>query len=456
MNETPAERRALEAGEPQVEIAGWGRALRVRARQLEPERLADVPDDVVLSRGLGRSYGDASLPPRPGARVVCTRRADRLLDFDAASGRLRAEAGLSLGTLQRLFLPRGWCVPVVPGTQFVTLGGMVAADVHGKSHHRDGSFGRHVHELRLRLADGRSVRCSEREEPELFRATLGGMGLTGHILEVELGLRRIASPWIYQRTDRFERLEDLLTGLREVGSQWPYTVGWMDTLSSGAAFGRGLVAQGRWAEADEAPPHPPRPPRHVRVPLDVPSAAASLLPFAGRVWNGLSFRFAKRPPGVVAPEPFFHPLDRLGDWNRVFGRRGFFQHQCVLPHDPNDRPARAVLHALRELPMRPHLVVVKDFGEEGSGLLSFPRPGITLALDFPCHPAHTQTVVDRLNGLVREHGGRIYLAKDAHTRRADFPALEPRAERFQNARASWDPKLSIRSALSVRLFGDAP
>ncbi len=447
---------AADAGAPGrfEEISGWGRTLRVRAEQLHPERLDCMPPGVVLTRGLGRSYGDASLPPRPGDRVVCARRADRLLAFDAERGLLRAEAGLSLAALHQIFLPRGWCAPVSPGTQYVTLGGLVAADAHGKNHHRDGSLGRHVTALRLRTAEGQVLECSAQQEPELFDATLGGMGLTGHMLEVELQLAPVTSPWIWQRTDRIAHLSDLLARLREAGSRWPYTVAWLDCLSSGRAFGRGLLMQGRWAHPDEAPATPPGAGRRVRVPVDAPALAARAIPLAGRVWNGLSFRFAGRQEGVMAPEPFFHPLDGLLDWNRLFGPRGFFQHQCVLPYDTGDRAALGFLEAVRQLPMQPHLVVVKDFGAAGRGLLSFPRPGLTVALDFPCHPSHTRPVVERLNALVLERGGRIYLAKDAFSSADQFRAMEPRWEAFQTLRARWDPKTRIRSALSVRLLGD--
>ena len=247
-----------------------------------------------LTRGLGRSYGDASLPPAGALEVAGSALADRLLAFDPESGVLRAEAGLSLREILRLFLPRGFWPPASPGTAFVTLGGMVAADVHGKSHHRDGSFGRHVRALRLLLADGRIVDCDRATQPELFRATLGGMGLTGHILEVELTLQRVPSAWIVEERRRYDGLDELLAALRAAAADWPYTVAWIDTLTPGKALGRGILFAGRWAEAGEAPlfPPPPRPRR--RFPL----RSAGVVPVAVRGAAVQRRRSsARRPPG---------------------------------------------------------------------------------------------------------------------------------------------------------------
>jgi FAD/FMN-containing dehydrogenase len=448
---SPAEAEPPRAA-PRCTLAGWG-GVSAPGCEVRSEDLAAVTRDAALTRGLGRAYGDAALPPPGVERVAGSRLADRILAFDPESGRLRAEAGLSLRALHRSTMPRGFFAPVSPGTEEVTLGGMVAADVHGKNHHVAGTFGRHVEELLLRVGDGRIVRCSPHEEAELFWATVGGMGLTGHVLEVTFRLDRIPSSWILCETLRFPRLVPLVQALREASTQWPFTVAWIDCLAGGDALGRGVLQRGRWCGRDEAPAAPPR----ERFTLPVPFHAPSWLLNRGTATLFNDFFYATGFPGrrVVHPGQFFYPLDRVRDWSRLYGRRGMTQHQCVLPLAGADEVA-AFLATVRRAGGRPFLAVLKDFGAEGSGLLSFPRPGLTLALDFAVD-AQTPALVAALNRHVRELGGRVYLAKDAFTTAVDFAALEgERLARFQQVRRRWDPEVCIRSRLSTRLFGDAP
>jgi FAD/FMN-containing dehydrogenase len=428
-------------------VSGWGRVQRVPARELASESLEQITGAAVLTRGLGRSYGDASLPASPGAVVATSRLANRILAFDEERGVLRAEAGLSLAALNRCFTPRRWFTPVSPGTRSVTLGGMVAADVHGKNHHRQGSFGNHVQRLRIRLAEGDVLECSPQEHAGLFRATIGGFGLTGHILEVELGLERIASPWILQTVEAAEDLEGLLERLRAASAQWPYTVSWVDCLSR-ARFGRGLLICGRWAEPQEGPARPPSPPRSLPVPFEAPGWLLNRL--AVSLFNQLYYR--RRRQGLVAPDAFFYPLDVLSDWNRLYGRQGFIQYQCVLPHSDRHELVGRFMREVSRSGATTLLCVIKDFGAEGVGMLSFPRPGFTISLDIPYRGAATQALVDRLNAFVIDSAGRIYLAKDGLTRRQDFRAMEPRLADWQEARKAWDPARRLRSALSARLF----
>lgn len=460
-------------------VSGWGR-LPVPGHELRSEDLEALTRGARLTRGLGRSYGDSSLPARggegaPGERVpevVATPLADRLLAFDEATGRLRAEAGLSLLALNRLLMPRGWFTPVSPGTQYVTLGGMVAADVHGKNHHVAGTFGRHVESLRIRLAPrdppgagegaedagedaGQIVTCSRREHPDLFRATLGGMGLTGHILEVTLRMQQIPSPWILQESERYPRLENFLDALRRAGEEWPYTVGWIDCLSRGRKMGRGILLRGRWAEPDEAPKRPPAPKRRLSVPFEVPGWVLSRPTI--RLFN-LAY-YHRHPPWmrrrIVHPESFFYPLDVLLHWNRLYGPRGFTQYQCVLPEPDSTARTRRfldLLTGLHRLGGASFLCVIKDCGEEGEGLLSFPRPGVSIALDLPVRHT-TEELVSRLDELVIAEGGRIYLAKDAFTSAEHFRAMEPRLPAFERIRAEVDPRGHLRSAQSVRILG---
>lgn len=441
------------AGAFRTAMAGWGRFPCIEGLQRRSERLDRATEGAALCRGLGRSYGDSALPAVPGDLVVDTTLADRILDFDPDTGVLRAEAGLSLAGLNRLFLGRGWFTPVTPGTQFVTLGGMVASDVHGKNHHVAGCFGEHVRRLTLRVADGRIVRCSDREEAELFRATVGGMGLTGHILEVEFQMQAVPSPWIWGESERIANLDAMVAGLKEAAGRWPMTVGWVDCLARGRHLGRGVLMKGRWAEPDEAPAVPPPPKRRLRVPCELPGfvlCRASMKAFnLAYYWKHLP----RTRRGIEHPETFFYPLDAIDDWNLIYGRRGFTQYQCVLPYAEDNGPARRFLKRFVSGGGMGFLCVIKDCGPEGKGMLSFPRPGISIAIDFPVHPRKTQNLVDRLNELVIAEGGRIYLTKDAFTRKEHFRAMEPRLDAFDAVRRRWDPQGTIRSAQSVRLFG---
>lgn len=434
-------------------IAGWGRQFQ-SATQLVPDALTHAPP--VLFRGLGRSAGDSSLPPPSNPLVVNTTRANRITGFDSSTGRLRAEAGLSLRELNRLFLPRGWCVPVTPGTQFVTLGGMVACDVHGKNHHVDGCFGHHVERLKMRLADGRLLECGPDLERELFLATVGGMGLTGQILEVELTLRPIPTPWIWHESERVDDVEGAVDKLKAASKTWPMTVAWVDGLARGAHSGRGILMKGRWAEPHQAPAHPPSERPAVRFPVQAPEFVLSRLTVGalnfGLYWQHL----ARTRQGLVDPFSFLYPLDFLQDWNLLYGRRGLTQYQCVFPDSAGPGAPRRLLELLERRGASSFLCLLKDCGPQSPAYLSFPRPGTSLALDLPVG-GDTQALIDALNEQVLSEGGRIYLAKDQFTRPEHFRAMEQgRLERFLEARHRWDPHLTFRSAQSVRLFGDRP
>ena len=436
-------------------FAGWGRYPTVTGLGLKSEDLVRITENAALSRGLGRSYGDCSLPADELRPVVETTMADRLLQFDPSTGTLRAEAGLSLRELNRIFLRRGWFTPVTPGTQMVTLGGMVASDVHGKNHHVDGCFGEHVDGLKMRVADGRIIECSDQQEAELFRATIGGMGLTGHILEVEFRMQRIPTPWIWRESRRMDNLDDMIAGLKEAAAGWPMTVGWIDCLAKGSSLGRGILIRGRWAQPREAPEAPPGRKRRFRVPMQLPNLALcrpSMKAFnLAYYWKHIQ----RESRGIEHPETFFYPLDSLDDWNLIYGRRGFTQYQCLLPHAEDNGPARRFLNLFISGGGMGFLCVIKDCGPQGKGTLSFPRPGISIAMDFPIHAKKTQPFVDSLNELVIAEGGRIYLTKDAFTRAEHFRAMEPRADAFNAVRRRWDPQAKLRSALSVRLLGDS-
>lgn len=432
-------------------ISGWGRQF-VEAFEWAPEDLRAAP--LVLFRGLGRSYGDSSLPPASNPRVVRTTRANRVLSFDGATGALHAEAGLSLYDLNRISLPRGYFIPVTPGTEQVTLGGMVAADIHGKNHHQAGCLGSHVTRLTMRVADGRVLSCSPTEERELFLATVGGMGLTGQILEVELPLQRIPSPWILQESERVPDVDTYVEKLAEAAHQWPMTVGWIDCLTRGAGMGRGILMKGRWAQPEEAPATFPGELPQLALPFQAPELA--LNPLTVRAFNTAYFHRhpVEKKVEVVSPFTFFYPLDFVHDWNKGYGPRGLTQYQCVLPTSAGQGAARRFLDRLTSLGGASFLCVIKDCGPESPAYLSFPKPGISVALDIPVRD-QTQALVDALNEHVLGEGGRIYLAKDGFTRPEHFRAMEPRLPRFLEVRERWDPQHLFRSAQSARLFGDA-
>jgi decaprenylphospho-beta-D-ribofuranose 2-oxidase len=437
---------------PGSTLCGWGR-LSVPGRELLSEDLETITKGAALSRGLGRSYGDSSLPALADDRVAGTRLANRILAFDPTTGILRAEAGLSLLEVNRLFIPRGWFPPVTPGTKYVTLGGMVASDVHGKNHHREGCFGAHVRSLRVRLADDSVVECSPTENSDLFYATIGGMGLLGHILEVEFVLHPIPSAWLVVESERVGGIDEYLAGLGAAALEWPMTMGWIDCLNGGRSLGRGILLAGRWASPDEAKRDPPRAPSERTLPVDLPNWALNRV--TGRMFNTAYYwkHLARKKRGLMAPDPFFYPLDALLHWNRGYGSRGFTQHQCVIPREAGAPAVREFMSLVTKLGGASPVCVIKDCGPEGKGLLSFPLEGTSIAIDMAVSP-DIQRIVDRLNEFVIAAKGRVYLTKDRFTRADHFRAMEPRLDAFLAAREKWDKGRRLRSAQSVRIFGD--
>lgn len=437
-------------------LAGWGNFPRVACRTADADsvaearrRLAEAP---LIARGCGRSYGDAALQPN---LTLLTRRLDRLIAFAPDSGVLTCEAGVTLATVLEVFLPRGWLPPVTPGTRFVTMGGMVASDVHGKNHHVAGSFGRHVRRLALLLADGRVVECSREAEPELFAATIGGMGLTGLILRVEVALMRVETAFIRQQVRRAGTLDAALAALEEAAGS-TYSVAWIDCLSGGRSLGRCLVSRGEVATPDELPPAAraaplsPPPRRTRRVPLDLPGWV--LNPWSVQAFNALYYHAAPARPltSVVPMEHFFYPLDALLEWNRIYGRAGFTQYQCVLPRQAGTYALKVLLGAIQRSGAGSFLAVLKLFGGAGDGMLSFPMEGYTLALDFPLR-APVLGLLQELDVVVADHGGRLYLAKDARASPYMLRRGYPRLDRFQAVRARVGAVGRLHSLLAERL-----
>ena len=402
-----------------MELSGWGRypvldcqVARLRRRDELGDLLAR--NRTLIARGNGRAYGDAALNP---GLTLCMLAMDRLQAFDPNTGLLTCQAGVRLSDILATFVPRGWFPAVVPGTELVTVGGMIAADVHGKNHHRDGSFGAHVESLTLATGDGETRRCSRSENPDLFRATLGGMGLTGVILSASFRLRPIDSAFILAETIATRDLDDTLALFEGSGNR-PYSVAWIDCLARGAKLGRSLVSRGGWLARGSLPvrlasnPLRPASPAKLAVPIDAPSALLNRSSI--RLFNALHYRRGRvrRGERPVHYGSFFFPLDRIEAWNRLYGRRGFVQYQCVLPKAESRRGVRALLECVAAAGSGPFLTVLKLFGPAGEGMMSFPLEGYTLALDFPMRSG-TVALLHRLDAITHARGGRVYLAKDA-------------------------------------------
>ena len=438
-------------------LSGWGRYPTTEttlARPSTPEaaRIATAELKGSIARGNGRAYGDAAIGT---SSTISMKALDRFRSFDGEAGRVTVEAGVLLADLIRVLLPRGFFPKVVPGTCFVTIGGAIAADVHGKNHHIDGGFGDHVESLVLATAAGEVVRASRNENADLFFATIGGMGLTGTILEATLDLRRVETGWIWQRTIVAPDLAAALAAL-DASETATYSVAWIDGAAKGASLGRSLVFLGEHVRLDEldgkalANPFPRLEDPFFSVPVDFPSFALNR--WSVSAFNELYFRLGARRAGdpfLVAAKPYFFPLDGLGAWNRIYGRHGFLQHQCVLPADRGPAALAEILGRVTAHGNASFLAVLKKLGPS-NGLLSFPFPGYTLALDFPL-TRKSFDFLEVLDRLVVAAGGRLYLAKDARQSAATFEAGYPSLNRFREIRKMVDPSGRIRSCLAERL-----
>ena len=429
-------------------LAGWGnypraevRALGIRGRAEAVRAVGAEPS--LIARGNGRAYGDAAL--NSGATLLMTR-SNRLLAFDEATGSLTCEAGVLLSEILDLFVPRGWFVPVTPGTKFVTIGGMIAADVHGKNHHGAGSFGEHVESLDLALADGSVATCSPTQEPELFAATCGGMGLTGVILTARFRLMRIESPFIRQETYRTANLAETITLLNDTAS-WTYSVAWIDCLARDQALGRSIVFLGEHATAHEARAAKQPRSRSLAMPINAPAFALNR--WTVSAFNGLYYGRERPRSAIVGYDGYFYPLDAIHNWNKLYGRAGFVQYQCVLPRHSAAIGMETLLRRIAQSGRGSFLSVLKQFRPQ-DGLLSFPMEGLTLALDFAVD-RQTLALLTELDAVVADHGGRIYLAKDARWTTQHLQRGYPRLEEFRAIRRRVDPSGKFSSLLSQRL-----
>jgi FAD/FMN-containing dehydrogenase len=401
---------------------------------------------------MGRSYGDAPLNAQGG--VICHSRLNRFLAFDAQSGVLECEAGVSLAEILRYFLPRGFFLPVTPGTKFVTVGGAIAADVHGKNHHQDGTFGNFVLDFKLLTPMGGILSCSANNNREVFWATLGGMGLTGVILSARMKLRPVASAWMQVDYQQAANLEDALRLMTESDIRYQYSVAWIDCLATGRHMGRAVLMRGNHAPIKELPanirdPLAEAPRRRWTLPFDFPSLALNSLTV--RAFNSFYYTLHRNAVRkLVGLETFFYPLDAIYHWNRLYGRRGFVQYQSVLPLAGGLEGLEKVLTRLAQSRRASFLAVLKRFGKSNSGLLSFPIEGYTLALDLPV-ASGLIPLLHEMDGLVLDYGGRIYLAKDALMTAPTFAAMYPRVEQFREIKSRLDPGGLLSSSQARRL-----
>lgn len=424
--------------------SSWGRL------SASEHRVVSLSDRSQLSRclathkpgiayGMGRSYGDACL--NPNGVLWAMGGLDRFISFDEQTGVLVCEAGVLLRDIQQYFMPRGWMLPVTPGTQWVTVGGAIANDVHGKNHHVCGTFGDHVRRLHLLRTDGQLLACSPDHNADWLAATIGGIGLTGLITTIELQLQATKGPWLDAETIAYTGLSDFFDVADSSEADWQYTVSWIDCLSK---KGRGLFMRAnpaidQWRDVPQA--------RVRRMPITPPISLVNrctLAPF-----NWAYFHWTRRHrQSHVHYQPFFYPLDGLSQWNRMYGPRGFYQYQCVVPRGSD--AIGAILAAIARSGEGSFLAVLKTFGNRAPrGLLSFAQAGVSLALDFPNRGVKTLQLLARLDAIVAEANGRLYLAKDARMPRSLFEAGYPRFSEFLRYR---DP--GIDSAMARRLLGE--
>ncbi|MEO0468602.1 MAG: FAD-binding oxidoreductase [Bacteroidota bacterium] len=437
-----------------MKIHNWGMYPRVDVPVLAcegPQSLQALAEGSWIPRGMGRCYGDSAL----GQHILSSQRLRRFLAFDPQSGLLHCESGITYEDLLTHFVPKGWFPPVTPGTKFVSLGGAIASDVHGKNHHKEGSIQQHVDAFHLLLASGEVVHCSRTEHPDLFHATFGGMGLTGMILDLQIRLRPIETSAIWQESIKAPNLDRLIE-LFDESKDVTYSVAWIDVLSSGKKMGRSVLLNGEHATLDQI-----KGSSFAKKPLGIPQKLKLAVPFhfPSFALNALSvraFNFAyyhkqgpMRKEGLADYDSFFYPLDAIHHWNRIYGKRGFTQYQFVVPYEGGAEAIRKVLKRTQQDNLGSFLAVLKTFGKE-NGWLSFPMEGYTLTLDFPISKK-LFPILDELDAIVMDHGGRVYLTKDVRLNAQNMQKMYPEYGKFSTLLQKLDPKGTVRSFQSERI-----
>lgn len=434
---------------PEKVLAGWGNHPRQRCdvhTPLRRSKVAELLQESVIARGLGRSYGDAAL----GDRVIDCTRLDRYVEFNESTGVLTCESGVSLEQIITDFAPRGWFPMITPGTKFVTIGGCIANDVHGKAHHVDGCFSQCVLSMEVLLSSGDVVTASRDQNSDLFWASMGGMGLLGIVLQATIQLRHIETTFFRQTAVKVGNLDELLDALDQY-EHLPYSVAWVDSLATGKQLGRGVLTVGDHASRSDLKgirdPLRITPPSPIVLPFEMPSGALNGVTV--RILNGVLDFVQSHGAEIAHYEKFFYPLDFVGLWNRGYGPKGFTQYQFVIPLADGRRRIREILERITTSGQAPFLNVLKKFGKE-RGLISFPFEGYTFAIDFPVRDGLAE-LLRELDRMVLDAGGRIYLGKDAFVDAATFKAMYPKLPQWQEAKAKYDPNMMFESSLSKRV-----
>ncbi len=449
----------MQSSSVPIRLSGWGNYSRQLCHAAYP-RTRDELREVIcsasqrswISRGLGRSYGDAAINGDAGVLVH-----DRLaaqVAFDERGGILECEAGISLGAVMEAVLPHGYVLPVTPGTQFVTLGGAIAADVHGKNHHRDGGFSSCVLDFELLTASGELLRCSRQEHSEIFWATVGGMGLTGAIVRARVQLRRVQTAYMRVEWLKSPDLDGALERLTETADQYSYSLSWIDGLARGRNLGRSVLMLGEHASIDDLSPAQNASPltfksrRRLRVPSIIPSLVLNR--HSVRLFNATVYRLHKTGGELLDYETFSYPLDHVLGWNRLYGRSGFIQYQVLLPHAVARQGLIRLLESIASAGLGTYVAGMKTMGPASGGLLSFPSPGVTIGLDIPNRPGLFE-LTRRLDAMVLDFGGRLYLAKDATMQPNTFAAMYPKLGAFREIKHRVDPNSVFLSSQARRL-----
>src|SRR5665213_138464 len=436
-------------------IANWGNYPVVESNEESfsfPDQLRQLMDEQTpfIPRGNGRCYGDASLADR----TISTLKYDKILSFDTDNGVFECQSGITLDQILEVIVPKGWFLPVTPGTKFITVGGAVASDVHGKNHHIDGSFSNHILEMDVTLSSGETLTCSPVMNPDLFEATCGGMGLTGIITRVSFQLKKMETSFIRQKQIKAANLEELIR-LFETHQHHTYSVAWIDCLKKGAHFGRSILMLGEHALltdlSEKQKQDPLRLPgkKQINFPFNLPSWVLNA--FTVKAFNYLFYikNFKKEINSVISYEPFFYPLDAILHWNRGYGKNGFVQYQFVLPLEAKQGLVE-ILNRISDKGLGSFLAVLKVFGKQES-IISFPKEGYTLALDFPVRPG-LLAFLDELDLVVLRYGGRLYMSKDARMKPEVLQSVYPDLGKFKDIVRKYNPDGRIHSLQSDRLF----
>jgi FAD/FMN-containing dehydrogenase len=436
-------------------LANWGNYPAISCDESTFSQEEQVQDFIsthssVIARGNGRCYGDASL----AQHSVSTLKYDKVLAFDTAKGIFECQSGITLDQILDIIVPQGWFLPVTPGTKFITVGGAIASDVHGKNHHVDGSFSGHVIDMDVITGNKETITCSADNHSDLFWATCGGMGLTGIITRVKFGLKKISTAYIRQKQIKARNLEDLIR-LFEEYKDYTYSMAWIDCLQKGDAFGRGILIVGEHATPEELNEQQRKAPlqlaakRKLSVPFNLPSFVLNTLTVKAFNWLYYLKNTKREINNVIPYEPFFYPLDAILHWNRGYGKAGFVQYQFVLPLEKKEGLV-AILQKISDAGLGSFLAVLKVFGKQDT-LISFPMEGYTLALDFPVRKGLFE-FLDKLDEIVLQYGGRLYLSKDARMKQEVFWQSYPNAQKFADIIKTYNGAKLFRSVQSDRLL----